>query len=124
MGAHLANIVSWTEITLTTDSLDVHPPGGEPYRTPPATSVTEILDRFDKNLAAGRAALAAAPDEELFKPWSLLSGGATVLTMPKLGVLRSFVLNHMIHHRAHLCVYLRLNDVPVPGLYGASADEG
>jgi uncharacterized damage-inducible protein DinB len=85
--------------------------------------VTEILARFDKNVAAGRAALVAASDEEFFKPWSLLSGGQTVFTMPRIAVLRSFVLNHSIHHRAHLCVYLRLNNVPVPALYGPSADE-
>jgi len=73
--------------------------------------------------AAGRAALAAAGDQDFFKPWSLLSGGAVVFTMPRMAVLRSFVLNHSIHHRAHLCVYLRLNNIPVPGMYGPSADE-
>ena len=57
------------------------------------------------------------------EPWTLLSSGATVFTMPKIAVLRSFVMNHMIHHRAQLGVYLRLNDVPVPALYGPSADE-
>ena len=82
-----------------------------------------ILEQFDKNVTAGRAALVAARDEEFFKPWSLLSGGATVFTMPRMAVLRSMVLNHMIHHRAHLCVYLRLNNVPVPGLFGPSEDD-
>jgi uncharacterized damage-inducible protein DinB len=57
-------------------------------------------------------------------PWSLLSGGKTIFTMPRVAVLRSFVMNHMIHHRAQLTVYLRMNDVPVPALYGPSADEG
>ena len=57
------------------------------------------------------------------KPWSLLKGGQTVMTMPKIAVLRGFVMNHTIHHRAQLGVYLRLNDVPVPSLYGPSADE-
>jgi uncharacterized damage-inducible protein DinB len=124
VGAHLANIPSWTELMLTKDSLDIAPPGGEPYRTPTAKSVKAILEQFDKNVAAGRALLVTARDEEFFKPWSLLKGGATVFTMPRMAVLRSFVLNHSIHHRAHLCVYLRLNNVPVPGLYGPSADEG
>ena len=124
VGGHLANIPSWTVIALTKDSLDIAPPGGEPYRTPKTETVKAILEQFDKNVAAGRAALVAARDEEFFKPWSLLSGGATVFTMPRMAVLRSFVLNHSIHHRAHLCVYLRLNNVPVPGLYGPSADEG
>jgi uncharacterized damage-inducible protein DinB len=123
VGAHLANIPSWTELMLTSDSLDIAPPGAEPYRTPPATTVKAILEQFDTNVAKGRAALAAARDEEFFKPWSLLSGGKTVFTMPRIAVLRSFVFNHSIHHRAHLCVYLRLNNVPVPGMYGPSADE-
>ena len=74
-------------------------------------------------MAAARVAISAAPDEQLVKPWSLLKGGETIFTLPRAAVLRSFVLNHAIHHRAHLCVYLRLNGVPVPALYGPSADE-
>ena len=123
VGMHLAEIPSWGEATLNQDSVDLAPPGSEPYRTPAATSRQEILDRFDRNVASARAAIAAATDEQFFKPWSLLMGGATIFTMPRIAVLRSFVLNHTIHHRAHLCVYLRLNDVPVPALYGPSADE-
>jgi len=70
-----------------------------------------------------RAALAGAGDEEFFKDWTLRNGDQVLFTMPKIAVLRSFVLNHIIHHRAQLTVYLRLNDIPVPGLYGPSADE-
>jgi uncharacterized damage-inducible protein DinB len=58
------------------------------------------------------------------KPWSLLRSGQTLMTMPKVAVVRSFMLNHIIHHRGQLSVYLRLNDVPVPSIYGPSADEG
>ena len=123
VGMHLAEIPGWADVTLNQDFLDVAPVGGEPYRTPPATSRQEILDRFDKNVAAARAAIAAASDDQFMKPWSLLMKGETMFTMPRGAVLRSFVLNHNIHHRAHLCVYLRLNDVPVPALYGPSADE-
>jgi uncharacterized damage-inducible protein DinB len=78
---------------------------------------------FDKNVAAAREAIAEADDERLLKQWSLLSGGKTIMTLPRIAVLRSFVLNHSIHHRAQLGVYLRLNDVPVPSIYGPSADE-
>jgi uncharacterized damage-inducible protein DinB len=120
---HLAEIPGWAETTLTTDSFDVAPPGGEPYRTPPAESVAGILALFDKNVAAGRAAIAASRDEDYPKPWSLLAGGKDLFTMPKGVVLRSFVFSHAIHHRAVLCVYLRLNDIPVPGMYGPSGDE-
>jgi uncharacterized damage-inducible protein DinB len=75
-------------------------------------------------VAAARSAVAGASDEELFKPWSLLKGGVTLMTLPKITVLRSFVMNHVIHHRGQFTVYLRLNDVSVPSIYGPSADEG
>ena len=74
-------------------------------------------------MATARKRIAETADEEFGKPWSLLAAGETLLTMPKLGVIRTWALNHTIHHRAHLCVYLRLNDIPVPALYGPSADE-
>src|SRR5262249_619115 len=88
-GAHLADIPGWTAMTLTKDSLDIAPPGGESYQTPKAESVKAILDQFDKNVAAARAALVAARDEDFFKPWSLLRGGATLFTMPRMAVLRT-----------------------------------
>ena len=79
---------------------------------------------FDKNVAGARAAIAGASDPHLLKPWSLLMGGRTIFTLPRIAVLRSFVMSHSIHHRAQLGVYLRLNNVPVPAIYGPSADEG
>ena len=121
--AHLANIPSWVVFTLKQDSLDINPPGGEPYRTPPATSREVVLKNFDQNVAEAKQAIAATDDAEFMKPWSLLSGGQTIMTMPKIAVIRGFVINHIIHHRAILTVYLRLNDVAVPGLYGPSGDE-
>ena len=124
VGAHLAEIPAWAEFTLTQDSFDVNPPGGEPYRTPPANSRQQILETFDTNVAAARNAIQATSDAAFMKDWSLLSGGQVLFTMPRIAVIRSFVLNHTIHHRAFLCSYLRLNDIPVPGLYGPSGDEG
>jgi uncharacterized damage-inducible protein DinB len=121
--AHLANLPSWTVFTLNQDSLDIHPPGSEPYRTPPATSRKVVLENFDQNVADAKKVIAATSDADFMKPWSLLKGGQTIMTMPKIAVLRSFIINHIIHHRAILTVYLRLNDVPVPGLYGPSGDE-
>ena len=123
VAAHLANIPSWVELTLTKDNLDVNPVGGEPYRTPPATSRDQVLAEFDKNVSSAKAAILATPDSEYMKEWSLLSGGHVIFTMPRIAVIQTFVVNHTIHHRAHLCVYLRLNDIPVPGLYGPSGDE-
>jgi len=120
---HLVEIAGWVEGTLTQDVWDVNPVDGEPYRPPELKSQQEILDRFDANVAAAKARIAATSDEEFGKMWSLLSAGETLITMPKIGVIRTWVLNHAIHHRGHLCVYLRLNDIPVPALYGPSGDE-
>jgi len=120
---HLADLPGWAVGTLGGASLDMAPPGGEPYRSPRLTKRREILDLFDRNVAEARAALAAARDEEMVQPWSLHKAGEPLFTMPKAAVIRSFVLNHIIHHRAILCVYLRLNDIPVPGMYGPSGDE-
>lgn len=119
---HLVEIPGWVEGTLTKTSWDFAPPGGEPYQSPQLSSRREMLEAFDRNVAAARKAIAAVKDDELSKPWSLLQGGKPIFTMPRAAVVRSFVLNHLIHHRAHLCVYLRLNDIPVPGMYGPSGD--
>ena len=123
LAGHLARFGDWTAKTCELDELDMSPPGGPPYRERQYTSTAEILEAFDANVAAGRAALAAASDEVLRGKWSLLSGGNAMFTMSRAAVLRSFVLSHCIHHRGQLTVYLRLLDVPVPALYGPSADE-
>ena len=124
LATHLANLPIWTVFTINQDSLDLEPPGGEPLRIEEKKSRREILEDFDKNMSAARDAVAGASDEELLKPWSLLKGGVTLMTLPKIVVLRSFMMNHVIHHRGQFTVYLRLNDVPVPSIYGPSADEG
>jgi uncharacterized damage-inducible protein DinB len=124
LATHLANLPIWTVFTINQDSLDLEPPGGGSLRVEEKRSRREILEDFDKNVTAARGAVAGASDEELLKPWSLLKGGVTLMTLPKIVVLRSFVMNHVIHHRGQFTVYLRLNDVPVPSIYGPSADEG
>ena len=120
---HLAEIPGWVEGTLTADTWDINPVDGEPYKSPELASVKKILELFDTNIATARKRLAESPDEEFAKSWSLLSAGETLITMPKAGVIRTWVLNHTIHHRGILTVYMRLNDIPVPGLYGPSGDE-
>jgi uncharacterized damage-inducible protein DinB len=120
---HLANLPDWAVHTLATSSLDIAPVGGKRFESPNFASRKEILELFDRNVAAARAAIAAAKDEDMAGMWTLLAGGNPIFTMPHSAVIRSVVLNHMIHHRAHLCVYLRLNDIPVPGMYGPSGDE-
>ena len=124
LATHLATLPSWVVFTIKDTSIDIAPVDGPPMMNEPATSRQEVLDRFDESVKAAREALAGASDEQLLADWSLLSGGNTVLTMPRVAVLRSFVMNHTIHHRAQLGVYLRLNDVAVPSIYGPSADEG
>jgi uncharacterized damage-inducible protein DinB len=123
LATHLAEIPGWATYTISTDSLDLAPPGGEPFKPTVANSRQQVLDIFDKKIEEARQSIAGAADGHLLKPWSLLSGGNTILTMPRIACLRSFVMNHMIHHRAQLGVYLRLNDIPVPATYGPSADE-
>lgn len=120
---HLAEIVGWVEGTLTEDVWEMNPPDGEPYKSPALETKAEILALFDENVAIARKRIESTADEEYAKSWSLQSGGEALITMPKIGVIRTWVLNHTIHHRAHLCVYLRLNDIPVPGMYGPSADD-
>jgi len=120
---HLAEMPGWVANTLSASSLDIAPPGGPQYQSPKLRSRKEILDLFDKNVAAAKKAIAAATDDQVGQMWSLLKAGQTMFSMPRSAVIRSFVINHIIHHRAILCVYLRLNNIPVPGMYGPSGDE-
>jgi len=120
---HLAEMAGWVEGTLTQLEWDITPEGGEPYESPKLTSRQEILDLFDKNVAEARKAFSEVKDEAMGEVWSLTKGGEPMITMPRAAVIRMFVLSHTVHHRAILCVYLRLNDIPVPGIYGPSGDE-
>lgn len=120
LATHVATIPHWGEAILGQDSFDVKtaPP------TPNPKSREELLAAFDHAAAAARKAIAGASDEQLMKPWSLKNGDQAIFTLPRVAVLRSFIMNHQIHHRGQLSVYLRLNNVPVPSIYGPSADEG
>ena len=124
LASHLASLLTWAQRTIDNDSVDVMPPGAPPPRPKVLASRAEVLAAFDKNLADARAAIARASDGELQAPWTFLIGGKTMFTLPRIAVLRSFILSHTIHHRAQLGVYLRMNDVAVPSIYGPSADEG
>ena len=124
LATHIATMTGWAVDALEKDSFDISPPGGQPHQPPKAATTAELLALYDKGVKAARAALANASDERMMQPWSLLSGGKAIMTMPRVTVIRSFVMNHTIHHRAQLTVYLRLNDIPVPSIYGPSADEG
>lgn len=123
MATHMSNLPSWTMMTIQEDGFDMNPEGGEPPHVEPVTSVEQALESFDKNVAAAHDAIAGASDEHLLATWTFLSGGEVIFAMPRIAVLRSMILNHMIHHRAQLGLYLRLNDISVPATYGPTADE-
>ena len=123
LSGHIAEMAGWGVDVVNTSELDVAPVDGPPHQPFIAGSRDELLAAFDKNVSAAKEAVAGASDEALITPWSLLAGGNNFFTMPRITVLKSMVLNHIIHHRAQLGVYLRLNDVPIPGMYGPSADE-
>jgi uncharacterized damage-inducible protein DinB len=124
LASHVANIPGWVVPTLRQDSLDLAPPGGKPFVTPLAKTRDELLDFFDQGVEAARQAMGEVTDDRLLETWSLLMGGKVAFSAPRIGVLRGMVLNHNVHHRAQLGVYLRMNDVALPSTYGPSADEG
>lgn len=123
LASHLANIPHWATLTFEGDEWDLHPPGGEMYQAPVFDNTAAVLESFDENVAASKARILSADDAQFAKEWKLLKQGETVMAMPKAAVIRTWVLNHSIHHRGIMTVYLRLNDLPVPGLYGPSGDE-
>jgi uncharacterized damage-inducible protein DinB len=123
LAAHLANLPHWVEIALDQSVFDLATLDDEARRTQPE-SIATVLTTFDRNVKTARAKIDALPDPALFATWTLKHGGHELFTMPKIAVLRSFVMNHSIHHRGQLSVYLRLRNISVPAMYGPSADEG
>jgi uncharacterized damage-inducible protein DinB len=123
LASHIANVPHWVEITIDRSAFDIAAPG-EDARPKQPESVAAILKAFDANVKTARAKIDAQPDPALFVQWTLKHGDQEVFTLPKIAVLRSFIMNHMIHHRGQLSVYLRLRNVSVPAIYGPSADEG
>lgn len=120
LATHLANLPIWGDQILNQTTFDI---ADAPPNLTAKTSRADVLAHFDERVKATRAWLDKT-DAELAAPWTLKRGGQQVFTMPRIAAFRSFVLSHSIHHRGQLSVYLRLNDVPVPAIYGPSADEG
>lgn len=123
LAGHLAELANWGAATVAMDDLDLAPGGKEQWKALAATSRQQALDMLDASAADFRAKLAACDDEAMNRTWRLLRNGQVLLAMPRYMALRSFVMNHCIHHRAQLGVYLRLLDIAVPSVYGPSADE-
>ncbi len=119
LATHVASLPRFGTIILETDSFDIRS-----FTAPPvAHSKAEVLEILESTSSATRAALANASDEALSQPWALKNGDKTIFARPKSSVLRSLLMNHIIHHRAQLTLYLRMTNTPVPGIYGPSADE-
>ena len=122
LAEHLGQLGVWGELTLTQSAVDLETTARRPgYQ--PMTAKADILAHFDARMAAARAALVGRTDAELMAPWTLRRGAQEFFTMPKASCWRTFVMNHLIHHRGQLTVYLRELDVPLPSIYGPSADE-
>ena len=122
LASHVAEIATWTGPTINQDELDFAKAEYKPF-VPKTTA--ELVEFYDKNQAEALKILKEnATDENLMGMWSLKNGETTYMTMPRIGVMRGFVLSHLIHHRAQLGVYLRMLDIPLPSTYGPSADEG
>lgn len=119
LAGHVAQVPGWLTVTLQTEELDI----AQPFPQPKLDTRADILAAFDAALAEARPALEAASHEDLMATWTMKMGENTIFSMPKIAVVRSFVMNHMIHHRGQLTVYLRLCGGSVPALYGPSADE-
>lgn len=118
LATHVAEIPAWAKLALESQLFELQP-GFKPLI---ANSTAELLEIFDKSVEEGRAAIQAATDEEMQKDWTFKYGEVFSFTEGRTKVIRSF-LNHLVHHRAQLGVYLRLNDIAIPGMYGPSADE-
>ena len=118
LATHIAELPGWGTLTLEQDVLEM-----DGFTPTICDSVSAILETHDKAVAEFEKVLNAAPDAEYAKTWTMKFNGQEVFSAPKMGVVRDFVLNHIVHHRGQLTVYLRLNDVPLPMTIGPSADE-
>lgn len=122
LAGHLANIPHWGTITLKTESFDIVDSGYDGRPKAPA-SREAMLKEYDAKVAETRQLIVNATDAELLARWTFKRAGAEVFSLPRIAALRSFVMNHSIHHRGQLSVYLRLQNVPLPPIYGPTADE-
>ncbi len=120
LASHIVDCVGWADSIFNMDELDIDPATYKPYE---ATSVAELLKTFDDNVANSKRVLTGVADTAMMQLWRFKVAGRMLFERPKAAVFRDFTLNHLIHHRGQLSVYLRLLNVPVPGSYGPTADE-
>lgn len=120
LAAHIAEIPGWLFETIKQEELDF---ATADFTPTPLDDKDALMQAFEKNLAKGLSALQGVDNDSMLQTWTLRHGEHIIFRMPRIGVVRGMVLNHMVHHRGQLSVYLRLLNIPVPGMYGPSADE-
>lgn len=121
LATHLSRLPHWGEWILSRDGFDLvldHTP-----QAPAVATIAQVLEAFDQHVRIVRGRLVESSDAELAAPWTLRRNGTSIMTLPRASAFRTFIVNHTVHHRGQLSVYLRLLDVPVPAIYGPSADE-
>lgn len=121
LASHCVDTFNWYDATLNMEELDFATTEYTPYK---ANSTEDLLENFDKNVTTATELLGNASDDDLMVTWTMRTGDEVIFSMPRIQVIRAMLMNHLIHHRGQLSVYLRLNDIPVPQIYGPSADEG
>ena len=122
LAVHIAGIPAYCTFIARQTELDINPPGGSSFPKIPFTSTSALLNLFDDNVRDGRAALGAVSDSGMMELWSLKNAGNVIFAMPRIAVFRTMVLSHLIHHRGQMTVYARMHNVPLPAIYGPSAD--
>jgi len=123
LASHIASMPVWTESIMRDTDFDFASPETARFATPPFQSTPALVEMFDRNISNARALIAGSSDADMNVAWSLRSGSHKVFSQPRAAVLRSFIMSHIIHHRGQLSVYLRLRDVPLPPIYGPTADS-
>lgn len=116
---HVVEMLDWTAVTILEDELDFE----QMAPAPQSETTEELLTRLDDSVTKATEILNNASDQEMTQPWTMRQGEKIFMTLPKVAVMRGFVMNHVVHHRGQLSVYARLLDIPVPSIYGPSADE-
>jgi uncharacterized damage-inducible protein DinB len=119
LASHVAELPSWTAFTVDLEVLEL----GPEFKPTIAKTRAELLEMFDKGVMEARGKIAVTKDEAWDVLWTFKYGGKTIMSMPRSAVMRGTIMNHLVHHRAQLGVFLRLNNVEIPGMYGPSADE-
>ncbi|HSP34954.1 MAG TPA: DinB family protein [Thermoanaerobaculia bacterium] len=121
LAIHVASLPNWIG---RIEQFDVFDPATQKIATTDFTTAAALVEYFDRNVAAAREALGKLDDAKIAKTFTFNRAGKTMFALPRAAAIRTLAMNHHIHHRGQLSVYLRLNDVPLPSMYGPTADEG